>query len=58
MRKSIIIANLSNLPNFATYFLRKKFSGETVAIFFIVIVSHSMEDIRRMCDRVMWIDNH
>ncbi|MDW8135775.1 MAG: ABC transporter ATP-binding protein [Thermodesulfobacterium sp.] len=24
----------------------------------IVFVSHSMEDIKRLCDRVMWIENH
>jgi lipopolysaccharide transport system ATP-binding protein len=24
----------------------------------MVFVSHSMEDVRRICDRVMWIDNH
>lgn len=24
----------------------------------IVFVSHSMEDIKRICDRVMWIENH
>lgn len=24
----------------------------------IVFVSHSMEDIKRICDRVMWIEDH
>lgn len=24
----------------------------------IVFVSHSLEDVERICDRVMWIDNH
>ncbi len=24
----------------------------------MVLVSHSMEDVKRICDRVIWIDDH
>lgn len=24
----------------------------------IIFVSHSMEDVKRICERVMWIENH
>jgi hypothetical protein len=31
------MANLSNLPKFATYFLEQRFSGKTVAIFSVAL---------------------
>jgi len=24
----------------------------------IILVSHSMEDVKKICDRVMWVENH